>query len=44
VGTAFTLEVSYKNADGTVATGSIALTIVAPPTPDITSFTVEQTA
>jgi hypothetical protein len=43
VGTAFTLTVSYTNADATVATGSISLTIVAAPSPDITSFTIEQT-
>jgi hypothetical protein len=44
VGASFTLTVSYTNADGTVATGSITETIVAPPSPDITSFTVAQTA
>ena len=44
VGTAFTLTVSYTNADGTTATGSFAGTIVAPPPMDISSFTVEQTA
>lgn len=43
VGTSFTLTVSYTNADGVVATGSITETIVAPPSPDITSFTVAQT-
>lgn len=42
VGTAFSLSVSYTNADGTVATGSISLTIVAAPSPDITSFTIAQ--
>jgi hypothetical protein len=42
VGTSFTLTVSYTNADGVVATGSITETIVAPPSPDITSFTVAQ--
>lgn len=44
VGASFTLTVSYTNADGTVATGSITETIVAPPSPDITSFTIAQTA
>jgi hypothetical protein len=43
VGTAFTLTISYTNADGTVATGSISLIIVAAPSPDITSFTIAQT-
>jgi hypothetical protein len=43
VGTAFVLTVSYTNADGTVATGSFSGTIVAPPSPDISSFTIEQT-
>lgn len=44
VGAGFVLTVSYMNADGTVATGSISETIVAPASPDITSFTVAQTA
>jgi hypothetical protein len=44
VGTTGTLSISYTNADGTVATGSFSWTIVAPPSPDITSFTVAQTA
>ncbi len=43
VGTSFTLSVTYTNADGTVATGSQAFTIVAAPSPDITSFTIAQT-
>ena len=43
VGASFTLTISYTNADGTVATGTTSLTIVAPPSPDITSFTIEQT-
>ena len=43
VGTAFTLTISYTNADGTVATGTISLTIVAGASPDITSFTIAQT-
>jgi hypothetical protein len=43
VGTSFTLTVSYTNADGTVATGTTSQTIVAPPSPDITSFTIAQT-
>ena len=43
VGTGFTLTVSYTNADGTVATGTTSQTIVAPPSPDITSFTIAQT-
>lgn len=42
VGTAFTLSVSYTNADGTVATGSASFTIVAAPSPDITGFTIVQ--
>lgn len=44
VGTSFTLTVSYTNADGTVAVGAITETIVAAPSPDITSFTVVQTS
>lgn len=44
VGTNFTLSISFTNADGVVATGSIALTIVADPQPDVTSFTILQTA
>lgn len=44
VGTSFTLTVSYTNADGAVAVGAITETIVAAPSPDITSFTVVQTA
>lgn len=44
VGASFTLTISYTNADGTVATGSTTQTIVAPPSPDITSFTIAQTA
>ena len=44
VGTAFTLTVSYTNADGIVATGSLSQTIVAAPPADITSFTIAQTA
>jgi hypothetical protein len=43
VGASFTLTISYTNADGTVATGTTSQTIVAPPSPDITSFTIEQT-
>lgn len=43
VGTTGTLSISYTNADGTVATGSLAWTIVAAPSPDITSFTIAQT-
>ena len=43
VGTAFTLTVTYTNADGTVATGTLAQTIVAAPSPDITGFTIAQT-
>jgi hypothetical protein len=43
VGTNFTLSISFTNADGVVATGSIALTIVADPQPDVTSFTIAQT-
>ena len=44
VGASFTLTISYTNADSTVATGSISLTIVPAPSPDITSFTIEQTS
>lgn len=43
VGTGFVLTVSYTNADGTVATGVTSQTIVATPSPDITSFTIAQT-
>lgn len=43
VGNTFTLTVSYTNADGTVATGTATFTIVASPSPDITSFTITQT-
>lgn len=43
VGTAFTLTISYTNADGTVATGTTTQTIVPAPSPDITSFTIAQT-
>ena len=43
VGTSFTLTVSYTNADGTIATGTTSQTIVAAPSPDITSFTIAQT-
>ena len=44
VGTTFTLTITYTNADGTVATGTLAQTIVAAPSPDITSFNIVQTA
>jgi hypothetical protein len=44
VGTSFTLTVTYTNADGTVATGVATFTIVAAPSPDITSFTITQTS
>lgn len=44
VGATFTLTVTYTNADGTVATGTLGQTIVAAPSPDITSFTIAQTA
>lgn len=44
VGASFTLDISYTNADGAVATGSTTQTIVAPPSPDITSFTIAQTS
>lgn len=43
VGASFTLTISYTNADGTVATGTTTETIVAPPSPDILSFTIVQT-
>lgn len=44
VGTAFTLTTTATNADGTVATGSATFTIVAPPSPDVTGFTIAQTS
>lgn len=44
VGASFTLTVSYTNADGTLATGTLTQTIVAAPPADITSFTIAQTA
>jgi hypothetical protein len=44
VGASFVLTVNYTNADGTVATGSFRGTIVSAPSPDIVSFTIEQTA
>ena len=47
VPTTFTLTVSYTNADGTVATGSVTDQVVAappPPSPDITAFQVARTA
>jgi hypothetical protein len=44
VGTTFSLSVSYTNADGTVATGSLSQTIVAAPPSDITSFSIAQTS
>ena len=44
MGTRFTLTVTYTNADATVATGTLAQTIVAAPPSDITSFTIQQTA
>jgi hypothetical protein len=43
VGATGTFNISYTNADGTVATGSFSWTIVAAPSPDITSFTIAQT-
>lgn len=43
VGTQFTLTIHYTNADGSAATGETTQTIVAPASPDITSFTIEQT-
>jgi len=43
-GSTFVLTVSYTNADGTVATGSVSDSIVAAPSPDITSFSVARTA
>jgi len=44
--TSLTLSVAYTNPDGTVATGSISVTITpAPPTVvDVTSFTIAQTS
>lgn len=44
VGTSFTLSISFTNADGVVATGSATFVIVADPQPDVTSFTINQTA
>ena len=44
VGATGTISLSYTNADGSVATGSFSWTIVAAPSPDITSFTVAQTS
>lgn len=41
--TTFTLTVSYTNADGTVATGTVSDSVVAAVT-DITSFDVSRTA
>lgn len=43
VGASFDLTVTLTNADGTVATGTATFTIVAPPSPDVTSFTIAQT-
>jgi hypothetical protein len=43
VGTSFTLTTTATNVDGTVATGSATFTIVAAPSPDVTSFTINQT-
>ena len=44
VGAVFTLTVTYTNADGTVATGTLEQTIVSAPPADITGFTIEQTS
>jgi hypothetical protein len=44
VGGTFTLTETYTNADGTTATGSSTYTIVAAPSPDISSFTIAQTS
>ncbi len=44
VGASFVLTISYTNPDGTVATGSTSQTIVAPQAPDVTSFSISQTA
>jgi hypothetical protein len=47
VPTTFTLTVTYTNADGSVATGSVTDQVVAvppPPSPDITAFNVTRTA
>lgn len=44
VGATGTLSISCTNQDGTVATGSFSWTIVAAPSPDITSFSISQTA
>jgi hypothetical protein len=44
--TSFELTISYTNADGVVATGSIIdeIVIPVPPVVDVTSFTVARTA
>lgn len=44
VGTNYSLTISYTNADGSVATGTFNGTIVPAPSPDITGFTVTQSA
>lgn len=43
VGTVFTLTISYTNADGVVATGTLDQTIVVAPPADIQAFTITQT-
>jgi len=43
-GSTFVLTISYTNADGTVATGSVSDVVVAAPSPDIASFIVARTA
>jgi hypothetical protein len=44
VGEQFTLTITYLNADGTTATGTLDQTIVAAPATDVTSFSISQTA
>lgn len=41
-GSTFTLTTTYTNVDGSTATGSATFTVVAAPSPDITSFTIAQ--
>ena len=43
----FTLTISYTNADGSIATGTVTDQVVAtppPPSPDITAFNITRTA
>ncbi len=43
-GVVFELTITYTNADGTKATGTSTYTTVAPAAPDVTGFTIAQTA